>query len=221
MNADLSWARLLDWDRAFGSTEPEVIDWVVEGFIERRKLIAVYGDMKVGKSLLAQDVAAAVATGRPVLGLPPQRAETVLYLDFENDESLVTDRYRDKMGYTAAELRGRLWYASYPEMPMLDTPEGGRRACELAYWTRAGLIIVDTTSRVIGGSEISNDTFADLARYTLFPLKKAGHTTMRLDHEGKDPVQRAARGQRQRRRYRRAVAHDRDVQRRAADARGV
>lgn len=181
------WAHLLDWDEAFGVTEPEEIRWLAEGYIERGKLFAVYGDMKVGKSLLAQDVAAAIATGRSVLGLPPQQPENVLYLDFENDRDLITERFRDKMAYTAASLKNRLFYASYPELKPLDTPDGGRMACELAYNTRAALIIIDTTSRVIDGAESSNDTFADLYKYTLMPLLRMGHTVGRLDHEGKDP----------------------------------
>jgi hypothetical protein len=54
-------------------------------------------------------------------------------------------------------------------------------------------VIVDTTSRTIQGNENSADTFADLYKYTLMRLKRGGHTSLRLDHEGKDPA-RGARG---------------------------
>jgi len=142
--------------------------------------------MKVGKSLIMQDVSAALATGRSVLGLPPQERVPVLYLDWENSVEDITSRMW-AMGYKAADLKGWLHYASYPDIPYLDTPAGGERACQLAYALQAALIVIDTTSRTIGGAENSSDTFADLYKHTLMKLRGAGHTIVRIDHEGKDP----------------------------------
>ena len=192
MTGDLSWARMVDWDRLFnGEPEPE-IPWLAEPFIEQRMAYSVYGDVKAGKSLLLQDIGARLATGRPALASPPRQPIPVLYLDWENNEELLRERFRDKMGLTAAQLRPCFHYASYPELPPMDTPEGGRRALELAAAVRAHLVIIDTTSRVIAGPENSADTFADVYKYTLMPMKRIGVTTVRLDHEGKD----ADRGQR-------------------------
>jgi hypothetical protein len=182
----LEWARLVDWDAAFGDdTEPD-IEWLVEGFIKAGSLNALYGDMKVGKSLIMQDVSAGLATGRSVLGLPPALAVPVLYLDWENSLEDITARMR-AMGYGPADLKGWLHYASYPDIPYLDTPAGGEKACELAAATGAALIVIDTTSRTIQGAENSSDTFADLYKHTLVRLRGAGHTIVRIDHEGKDP----------------------------------
>jgi hypothetical protein len=54
------------------------------------------------------------------------------------------------------------------------------------------LVIIDTTSRVIAGKENDADTFLQLYRNSLVPLKQRGITVLRLDHPGKD----ADRGQR-------------------------
>ncbi len=191
MSEDWGWARFIDWEKAFyGEPEPEP-SWLVEGFLERGTVNSLYSEVKSGKSYLVQDIAAAKAAGRSVLGFPASAREAVLYLDFENSLGLITERMR-AMGYTAADLK-HLHYASYPDLPMLDTPEGGEAACKLAHLCQAGLVIVDTTSRTIQGNENSADTFADLYKHTLMRLKRAGHTSLRLDHEGKDPS-RGARG---------------------------
>src|SRR5206468_11597762 len=148
--------------------------------------ISVYGDVKAGKSLLMQDIAARKATGRPVLASAASPPVHVLYLDWENNGDLLRERYRDKMGYTAAELTPYLHYASYPELRPMDTPEGGQQACRLAQAWQTQLVIIDTTSRVIAGAESSADTFADVYRYTLMPMKRAGIATVRIDHGGND-----------------------------------
>lgn len=188
----LEWAGLVNWDEAFriDEAEPETL-WLVEGFLQAGSLNAIYGDMKVGKSLMLQDIAAMLATGQSVLGLPPQQRCRVLYLDWENHlRNDIIPRMRD-MGVGPADLRGWLHYASYPDIPPMDTREGGDRACELAAATDPALIIIDTTSRVINGSVQSPDTITDLYNCTLMRLKRARHTIMRIDHEGKD----ASRGQ--------------------------
>lgn len=184
MDDDFSWAGLIDWDTAFAGEAPEIA-WLCEPFLEAGTLASLYSGVGLGKSLLAQDVAAGLAAGRSVLGNQPGTPVDVLYLDFENRQGEVTDRLRD-MGYLAADLK-RLRYASYPELPPLDTPEGGEHAFRLAAHARASLIIIDTTSRIVAGAENSSDTYADLYRYTLMRLKRTGRTTLRLDHEGKDP----------------------------------
>jgi AAA domain len=192
MSEDWAWARIINWEHLFsGPPDPEVC-WLAEPFIERGTASSVYGDVKAGKSLLMQDIAARVATGRPVLASGARPPMHVLYLDWENNEDLLRERYRDKMGYTAAELAPWLHYASYPELPPMDTPDGGRMACWLAWAWQAQLVIIDTTARVIAGAEDRAETFADVYKYTLMPLKRAGITTVRIDHEGKD----ASRGQR-------------------------
>jgi AAA domain len=191
MSEDWAWAGLVNWQHLFSGAPDAEICWLAEPFIEVGTAISIYGDVKAGKSLLAQDIAARKATGQPCLATEAQPPMHVLYLDWENNQELLRERYRDKMGYTWEQLP-YLHYASYPEIPPMDTPEGGRVACHLAWACQAQLVFIDTTSRVIAGAENSADTFADVYKYTLLPMKRARITTVRLDHEGKD----ASRGQR-------------------------
>ena len=51
----------------------------------------------------------------------------------------------------------------------------------------AGLVIIDTVSRVVSGPENDNDTWLLLYRFTWMLLKRQGIGCMRLDHAGKKP----------------------------------
>jgi hypothetical protein len=67
--------------------------WLVKGFVEdttRPTLIAAGGG--TGKSTIGVAVAGTVATGVPMLGIPPSRQCPVLYLDWEADASIHAER---------------------------------------------------------------------------------------------------------------------------------
>lgn len=174
----------VDWSQAFDGA-PDEIDWLARDFIACGQSYALVSQAKAGKSLLMLDVAAAIATGRPVLGCRPQPPRRVLYVDHENSHHDLIERLRD-MGYTADEL-GNLRYLSFPSMPPLDGPAGGVDLAEVAEHHDADLIIIDTVARVVAGEENSADTYRALYRHTLAPLKAAGRAVVRLDHRGKGP----------------------------------
>lgn len=181
----------IDWDEAFSDTPTEV-DWLVEPFIEAGALVAMFSPPKEGKSLLALEIAASLAVGRPVLHEDPEgRGRHVLYVDFENNQKDFVRRLRD-MNFTAAELKGWLHYISFPNMKTLDTEEGGRQLHANALKYGAELVVIDTVSRVIEGGENDADTFKEMYRHSLSRLKRDGIACIRLDHTGKD----AEKGQR-------------------------
>lgn len=172
---------VIDWQRAFDGAREEV-DWLVPDFIARGQSYALVSTAKAGKSLLMLDVAAALATGRPVFGQKPQPPVRVLYVDHENGQFDIIERLRD-MGYTPGEL-GNLRYLSFPSMSPLDGPAGGVDLVDLAGHHDAAVVVLDTVARVVAGEENSADTYRALYRHTLAPLKGAGRAVVRLDHRG-------------------------------------
>ncbi|MFI6813749.1 AAA family ATPase [Nonomuraea sp. NPDC050328] len=177
----------IDWTAAF-SAQPEDIPWLVENLIERGRSIAIYSPPKAGKSLLTLEIAAALATGRPVLGQPARPPEVVVYVDIENSQSDIVERLGN-LGYGPDDLellQRNLIYFSFPSLPVLDSAAGGQHLLALAKHHQPALVIIDTVSRVIEGSENDADTFANLYRHALAPLKGAGISVIRLDHSGKD-----------------------------------
>ncbi|WP_101784251.1 AAA family ATPase [Nonomuraea indica] len=173
----------IDWTAAF-STQPEDIPWLVENLIEQGRSIAIYSPPKAGKSLFTLEIAAALATGRPVLGQPAKPPVRVLYIDIENSQSDIVERLTN-LGYGPADLPDLIYY-SFPSLPVLDSAAGGQHLMALAKHHQPALVVIDTVSRVIEGSENDADTFANLYRHALAPLKGMGISVIRLDHSGKD-----------------------------------
>lgn len=169
----------VDWAQAW-TAQPGAVDWLLEPMLERGTVNALFAKPGTGKSLLALEIAARLS----------QDGLTVVYVDDENRVADVVERLQ-AFGCTARQL-GRLRFYSFAGLPALDTPPGGADLLALAVTNDAGLVVLDTTSRMVAGKENDSDTFLQLYRHSLVPLKARGITVLRLDHPGKD----IARGQR-------------------------
>lgn len=183
-------SRFLDWAELWAG-DPGDTQWIIEPLIAAGQSVAVYSPAKTGKSLLALEIAAAVATGRATLGNPPRPAVSVLYIDHENTRDDLRNRL-EALGYGPDDDLSRLHYSLLADWEPLDTDAGGQQLTAAATEHGAALVILDTVSRAISGEENSADTFLALYRHTGRRLKRDGVAMLRLDHSGKD----ATRGQR-------------------------
>jgi hypothetical protein len=173
----------LDWHELWAGDQG--VEWLVFPLLPKGRLVALFSPPEGWKSLLMLHVAAALSTGRKVLGQMPARRYRVLYVDFENDpRGDVLPRLED-MGYGPDEL-DHLDYLSFPSLAYLDSPQGGRELMAAARVYRSEVVIVDTISRAVAGPENDNDTWLNFYRHTGLAAKRAGLTVMRLDHTGKD-----------------------------------
>lgn len=184
-----TWFQPLDWaelEKA-PTVEPVIPDLLYKG--ESGSLVAQGG---TGKSLLMFDISVSLALGRPVLGAPAANPTKVVYLDMENPRGALVARLRS-MGLDLPDVPDRLMFLSFPSLAPLDTPEGGRMLAAAAQLHEPELIVLDTISRLVEGKEDSADTWRDLYRYTMLPLRAQGRTVLRLDHQGHDTAK-GARG---------------------------
>lgn len=180
-----------NWGR-FWSMDHTSEEWLLPPILISGRAHALYALGKAGKSLLALEMAAALATGREILGFRPPRRYRVGYFDYEMTQSDLRERL-ERMYYSGAdELYPYFAYKRMAQLPPLDTHEGGQAMLELARFFKLEVIFIDTTARAVVGGENDADTFRYLYRYTISPLKDAGVTTLRIDHSGKD----MSRGQR-------------------------
>ncbi|MFC3690961.1 AAA family ATPase [Chenggangzhangella methanolivorans] len=96
-----------DW----GETAPER-EWLIKDLIPNRQVTLLYGDGATGKSLLALQLAAAVANGSPWIGRAIDRPGVALFFTAEDDRDEVHRRVVDiatHHGTTVADLCRRLY----------------------------------------------------------------------------------------------------------------
>lgn len=176
-------ASLLDWP-SFFTTDFGAIQLLPGKLMGPGQQITVVGDGKAGKSLFCQEWMWRMATGQPFLGDDPQDPVRILYLDAENGQEQVQERF---LSFGAGPFAmGELRYASFPPIRPLDTAGGGVDVLAMVKATGAELVVIDTVSRFISGPENDADTWLNLYRHTLLPLKRDRIASVRLDHFGKD-----------------------------------
>lgn len=167
-------------------------EWVWEPFLEREGHITLYSEAKQGKSLIVLEGVAALCAGQvPPGGTVAQAPKHVAYVDRENPKKAIVKRLR-AMGFKPDQFLPNLHYYRYPQVPSLDTAEGGLLFVRQMMRVGVELVVIDTTSKFIAGDEDKAETINALDRHTIQPLTRAGISVLRLDHAGKDPT----RGQR-------------------------
>jgi hypothetical protein len=174
----------IDWPTLWARERIES-DWLVEPLLARGRSHAIYSPAKTGKSLLMLEMAAARAVGAPVLDQAASDPVSVVYFDLEMAEEDLLERMED-FGYGPETVLDHLHYYLLPSLPPLDTPEGGKAVEQIVHHHRAGLVVIDTTSRVVAGKENDADTYRALYANTGVRFKRHGMTYARLDHAGKD-----------------------------------
>ena len=92
----------IDWPK-FKYEEFNNARWLIEPIIPAGSSVALYATGKTGKSLLAFDLVAAAASGRPILGGEPLETPIhILYVDQEMTRREAWDR-ADSLGYFGPE----------------------------------------------------------------------------------------------------------------------
>lgn len=161
------------WTAVF-KEQPDEIEWLKPDFIEVGTLTSMFSKPGIGKSLLALEIAVEVV----------RAGHTVMYIDDENRVSDTVDRL--KAYQCKPEELDRLIMYSFAGLPALDTDEGGQHLDALSAESQPKLVIMDTVSRMVTGEENAANTFLQLYRCSLVPLKARGIAVLRLDHSGKD-----------------------------------
>lgn len=178
--------------------EPPETTWIIQPIIPASRLVGLIASRGVGKSLLALDILTRRAAGLPVFDQPADQPIHIVYLDYEMGPEDLYDRLAD-FGWTPDNphfetLVQHFHYYQLPDIPPLDTPEGGAAVEALADRHDATLIVIDTLSRVIStGGENEAIPYQALYRHTEIRLKRQGRALVRIDHLGKDTT-RGSRG---------------------------
>ena len=175
----------VDWDDLW-EVDADASEWLAEPLIPAgSKVTHIYAPRAEGKSALSLYVAAAIATGRPVLDRPLGQPLRVAYIDVEMSRTELRD-YLEEYGYGPDTDLANLRYLVDAPIPYLDTVEGG---LEVVRWVEAvapDVVFVDSITSVLQGEENSNDAYQRLFNFTIAPLKRAGIPTVWTGNSGKD-----------------------------------
>jgi len=180
----------INWKRLWADETPE--RWFVPNLLCEGRAHGCPAPSGIGKSLLWQDVAAGLASGRSVLGYPARDSIRVLYLDHENTPKGDIKPRLKAMGYEPDELEN-LVYLSFPSIQSLNTKSGGMSLIELLDFFNPQLVFIDTFSRFVEGDENSSRVAQEFYDYSGRELKRRNIAYLRIDHVGKD-ASRGARG---------------------------
>jgi hypothetical protein len=176
---------VIDWPELWADDSKE--EWIAEPLLPARRLVALYSAPKVGKSLLMLEIAAAIASGKPIFSNQDfaYRQARVLYVDFENDPAGDVRERLKAMGYRPEEL-GELFYLSFPNMAGFDSAKGAEELMAAVDVYGCEVVVIDTVSRSVDGDENENDTWLAFYRHTGLKMKQKKIAMIRLDHSGKD-----------------------------------
>ncbi len=162
------------------ATEPEPVDWIVNGMVARGTLTMLAGREKQGKSLVALAVAATVANGGGRLAEVPAQAGRVLIVDAENGEREIHRRLKS-LGLRSP---GRLEVFEARGLNLVDHLD---ELDDVLDRYRPDLVVLDSWRSLWSGDE--NDAGAVAA--VLDPLRnvlrnrEAG--SVLIHHKGKGP----------------------------------
>jgi AAA domain len=174
----------INWP-TFWEEDTSFEDFLLWPLVARNRATALYSRAKAGKSLLALEMVANVASGIPNLFGEVVEPFDIVYLDYEMTRADLRERLHD-MGFGPESDLSRLHYFQLPQLDALDGTKGGDSLCELALKCNAQLVVIDTMSRVVDGNENDADTYRAFYKHTGSLLKSNGIALLRCDHEGKD-----------------------------------
>lgn len=175
---------VVNWKELWADNSEEI--WFVDGLICAERGHTIYSDPGVGKSLLVREICACLASGKPVLGLPPKAPIKILYIDHENIPKTDIRRSLIDMGFDWPDFSENFILMSFPEFAPFDLPKGGQELKRVLEIVKPDLVVMDTASRTIQGKENDNDTWIDFYNYTGKILKAMGIAYIRIDHTGKN-----------------------------------
>jgi RecA-family ATPase len=168
--------------------------WIVDGLIPARNVTLLSGDGGVGKSLLALQLGAAMATGTDWIGFKPEPGR-VLYLSAEDDEDELHRRVTgiaETCGLRLPQLQDLLLVPLAGEDAILAASKGREDAISpTALWAAVqdvvlrempSLVIIDTAADTFGGDEVNRAEVRGFIGLLRGLAIQTGSTVLLLSH---------------------------------------
>lgn len=173
--------------------EPEKLPDYLAFLLPRSAVLNIAAEAKMGKSLIALDIAAHIAAGKTWAGRFETSKARVLYVDFEMAKSMQFDRMR-LMGIDPKELSGDLWLVCSDDIERMRRRSGrsvGDIVRSFVAGVRPDVVILDSAARYFAraGYEDENSNASVLSYFD----KEVGHlisqysglSVIQIRHTGK------------------------------------
>jgi len=131
-------------------TEDKKQEYIIEGFMPKSCYALLGAKPKLGKSILASQLAQNAASGTDFLGMHVKKT-TVVYMQLENGGK----RERSRLAMQHSEIPLPIIY--FFEWEYLNTESGQKAIIEMLKEYKPGLLIIDTLSRAINAKLDQND----------------------------------------------------------------
>jgi len=159
--------------------------WLVRGVLPAGGLACMYGASGSGKSFLALDLCAAVATGSKWFGRRVTPAP-VVYVALEGEQGM-RQRARAWQVHNDAPIPEGLRFVMEP-LDLRDATDREELARSVQFsGTAGGLVVIDTLNRASGGAdENSSRDMGEIIDAAKDLLDRLGGTVLLIHHSGKD-----------------------------------
>jgi hypothetical protein len=172
-----------------GGMEVKISSWLVRGLLETDSFSCLFGDPGAGKSFLAIELAACVATGTPFYGLQVKRPGPVLYLAGEGRTGLAR-RFRAWSIARGVPLADAPLFLNSGAVSLIDSASMVSVVKALKTLIKEldripALAILDTWSRVLGGDDSApSDAAAGVAALDALRGRFDNFAVLVVHHEG-------------------------------------
>jgi len=151
----------------------------LKDWLPKKGKMELYGQAKVGKSLLSLQLARCIGAGEPFLEIPTTQAR-VLYLQFELGQEILQDRLK-KTGHTYEEV-----YLGTTFSLKLDKADGQKMLQEALEAVCPQVVIIDPLYKAIAGDENETHDMLSVADFLDQCIDLYNCSFVVIHHPGKD-----------------------------------
>ncbi|MGA9116120.1 MAG: AAA family ATPase [Bacteroidota bacterium] len=166
--------------------EPECI--IGQGILPARSLLMISGQHKQGKTMFAQNLAIALASGRSFVGFTIPAVRKVLFLSAEGGYFSARSRIRTMLGGLSEAERGRVLQNAWlvPDTRVtLDSGDAGKVVRQLIEEHKPEVVFVDPFIKFHGAKENETSEMAKVLGVLRNIIEDSGVSIVLIHHIGK------------------------------------
>jgi RecA-family ATPase len=162
-------------------------EWLIEDIIPERSLCFLSAAPKLGKTMVALELATALTSGKPAFGkYKVMRKGKALYFAGEDAEGGFKKRIDGFAKAKGVDVNGLELYTVTEQKLLVDTPEGRAELERMLDYVKPDLLVLDNLSRIHHSNENNAILMGEIFEYLQHIKIKYGISILLVHHMGKD-----------------------------------